>query len=220
MEIYFTISTVAEIICFLTGVICLYKDSETSWKLLCFYLLLVCSIEMTGMHMWKVLHKQNSLLYNFLLVFENLMVSYFFFYLFKAYKNRLNWLIIWLVTFSISFTSEMIYNHMNSFAFKTVIAMSVVFVIASLYFYYLILKDEQFRRLSHYAPFWWVNGVLFFYFGSTACNVLFDYVLTDTTNITGTIRYYIINILNIILYSCWSYAFLCRYRLRMSQHSS
>ncbi len=215
MHIYFTINTVTEMICFLMGIIFLFRDKDFGWRLLCLYLLLVCAVEIGGIHLWKVLSKPNYMVYNLLLIFENLMVSYFLFYLIKPYKNRLSWLIVWQGLFLVCFVVEMTDNQLGGFAFRTVIVMSVAFVVASLYFYYLMLSDDQFIQLWKHAPFWWVNGVLFFYFGSTACNVLFKYFLLDNTHLTASIRYWIFAVLNIILYTCWSYAFICRYRLRL-----
>jgi hypothetical protein len=71
--------------------------------------------------------------------------------------------------------------------------MSVVFVLASLYFYYLKLKDEHFEPLMFSAPFWWVSGTLFFYFGSTACNNFLDYLPSmKAITFSRSIRYIIL----------------------------
>ena len=92
----------------------------------------------------------------------------------------------------------------------TTSVMSVLFVLYSLYYFYCLLKDESHINLKYYPPFWWTAGVLFFYFGSTACNVFYSKLSVITVTPKHYLTYYIYNGLNIILYGCWSYSFICR----------
>jgi hypothetical protein len=66
-----------------------------------------------------------------------------------------------------------------------------------------------------------VNGTLIFYFGSTAINIFFDYLVHDKISVFSySIRYVTFAILNVLLYSCWSYAFICRFLQRKYYSSS
>ncbi|NHA04255.1 hypothetical protein G7092_10635 [Mucilaginibacter sp. HC2] len=217
---YFTINTVSEFICFGVALFCLFKDKSNAWRFFIVYLLVTCIVEILGIQCRKVWHTSNFMLYNIFVVVECTTISCFFYYLYKQYQYKSMWLIVWLIVFFVCYGAEMVTEKFNSFVFETTTLMSIVFVLASLNYYYLILKDEQFRQLSNYAPFWWVNGVLFFYFGSTACNIFFDYFMEDKSLISGSVRYMIFNIIDIILYCCWSYSFICRYRQRTLQRSS
>ena len=67
------------------------------------------------------------------------------------------------------------------------------------------------------APFWWVNGTICFYFAGMACNIFFKYLVKDvTSDVSHSARYIVFSILNVILYACWSYSFICRYFQRTS----
>lgn len=221
MASYFTINTVSEFVCLIASLFFLAKDQSPAWRLLIFYMLLNCSTEVAGIYIRIGLHLHNYPVYNLALLIECGTVTFFFYYLFKAYKNVFRYVTIWLSIFMAMYITELIINHMGQFLFYTASVMSIVFVLAALYFYYLMLMDEKYIRLSTYAPFWWVNGTLFFYFGSTACNIFFNYLIKDTHILFGnSIRYIVYSILNIILYSFWSYAFICRYLQRIYTPSS
>ena len=213
---YFTINTVSEIICLLVAIFCLFRDKNAYWRSFVVYMFLVCLTELGGLY----LHKHNitnAIIYTGFLIIECSMVSSFFYYLFYKYHPKSKWIYIWLVIFIIAYITELANIPFNYFPNHTTTFMSVVFVIASLYYYLLITRDETFRNLGSYPQFWIVNGILFFYFGSTACNVFFEYLLQEiVTSMSMSIRYITFNILNILLYGCWSYAFICRYRQRNS----
>jgi hypothetical protein len=92
----------------------------------------------------------------------------------------------------------------------TYTVMSVIFVLYSLYYYYLLLKDDSFVNLRYSPAFWWVAGVLFFYFSTTACNLFNDKLNTIMLTPKHHLSYFIFKALNVILYGCWSYSFICR----------
>jgi len=217
---FITINTGCEFICFLAALVFLIKDKDTAWKLLIPYLLLTCLVETTGVYMRKVAHVPNYTLYNTFLLLECGITGYMFYSLYKPFKSTGKWLITWYAIFIAVYVMELVMNHFKTFVSITATVMSVVFVLASLYYYYLKLMDENFDRLAFSAPFWWVGGALFFYFGSTTCNIFFDY-LSSLNPIANhlSIRYYIFILLDVILYSFWSYAFLCRYLQRRSYSS-
>jgi len=220
MPTYFTVNTIAELICFLISLLCLFKEKNPVWKSFIIYLFLVYAVETGGIFLREI-SQPNVQLYTIYFLFECTMISVFFSHLFRKYKSRVDIVLYaWLALFMILYTLELWDNKFQNFPFKTAAFMSVVFVVASCYFYLLVIRDEKFRELSTYPSFWMVNGILFFYFGGTACNLFYDYLSQQShTVITMSIRYITFNILNVLLYSCWSYAFICRYRQRNSSSS-
>nr|WP_295863684.1 hypothetical protein [uncultured Chitinophaga sp.] len=211
---FFTVNTVTEIICFLTGLICLIKDRDPVWKRFILYLFIVCITELSGIYIRRTMHVSNVWVYNIFLVIECFCISLFFHHLYSNYINVSKWLIAWLAIFMVIYTVEAIDSHFQRFNNKTATLMAVVFVLASLYYFYLMLKDSRYQSLGAYAPFWWISGVLLFYFGGVIFNILFQYI-ADSSTFPYSMRYIIFNILNIFLYTSWSYAFICRYRQRI-----
>lgn len=215
MPVYLSLNTIAEIICFLIAMFCLVQDKSKVWKGFIPYMLLVCITESCGIYL-RNHHTNNYMIYAVYMFFECLMVSCFFYHIYKRYNHKIIVLYAWMGLFLVVYLTEMISSNFKSFPSNTATFMSVVFVIASLYFYVLIIKDEKFRQLGTYPPFWIANGILLYYFGSTACNVFYDYLVTHESGIAPnlSIRYTIFNLLNVLLYACWSYAFICRYYQR------
>lgn len=209
-----TFNTAIEFICFLAALVFLIKVKDVAWKLLIPYLLFIFLIETTGLYL-RTHGISNLRLYNGFLVLEGVFISYFFFHLYKPYAYKLKWLMGWLCIFFTMYITECIYHDFNGFASITASLMSVVFVLVGLYFYYRKLKDESYEPLVSSASFWWVSGTLFFYFGSTVCNLFFDYLKEyEVVHYNQSVRYVIFNILNIILYSFWILSFICKYRQR------
>ncbi|NNU33558.1 hypothetical protein HK413_04305 [Mucilaginibacter sp. S1162] len=87
--------------------------------------------------------------------------------------------------------------------------MSVLFIFYSLYYYYLLISAEEYADITTLADFWWVTGTLFFFFGSTACNLFYN-MLTKVSPGNTVYLTYIGDVLIIILYGCWSYSFICK----------
>nr|WP_294943265.1 hypothetical protein [uncultured Mucilaginibacter sp.] len=212
-----TLNTAAEFLCFLAALIFLYRDKSAAWRLFMFYLLLTFCTETTGLVMRKVYGMPNLQLYNIFVLAECSFTSIFFYNLLKPYGYSIKWLYGWLATFALMYTAELWFTHFKEFAAFSAAGMSIVFVLACLWFYYLKLTDERYEPLLSSGEFWWVSGALFFYFGSTACNIFFDYLSqNEVSTYNGSIRYIIFNVLNIILYSFWSFSSICRYRQRRS----
>jgi len=226
---FLTINTGAEMVCFTIALICLIKDRLVAWRRMILFLALTISAEMLGIDLKKPyldylkklgevqklhLHfniisvHSNIWVYNILLVFQASFISLMFLRLLKTYKSSKP-LIIWglailglLYTFEV--TSHGVFEKHN----VTTITMSIMFIIYSFYYFYCLQKDDACHDLKSYAPFWWVTGVLFFYFGRIASIIFFQILATYDPKFVVTVPIY--NVLNIILYSCWSYSFICR----------
>jgi hypothetical protein len=211
---YFTVNTVAEWICFFVGLVCLTADKDLLWRRFPAYLLIVCLVETGGIYFRETLHLPNTPLYNGLVPLECIAVSCMFYYLLKPYGLKQSILIGWFILVGSSFLVETLPGRFSRYAHHTIVLMAVVFIVASLYYFYLVLKDEHYVNLFTYAPFWWVSGTLIFYFGGTATNTFFEYLVNDhvADSIQYSLRYHIFKVLNVLLYGCWSYAFICRYR--------
>lgn len=221
MRAYITVNTVSEFFCLAISILCLYREKDKVWKNFILFLLLTCLVEIAGSYISRGLHQPNFKLYNIFLVIESLVLNYFFYHLLKGSDNGKKLLTGWLLFFLLLYFIELYIKNFNAYVSASSTIMSVELILVSVYYYYRLLKEEKFRQLSKDASFWWVNGTICFYFAGIACNIFFKYLVQDqTAGVTHSARYIVFTILNIILYSCWSYSFVCRYFQRTSISSS
>jgi hypothetical protein len=213
MTPYLTVNTAAEWTCCLAALYCLRTDKDPAWKGLPYYLLIVCLVETMGIYL-RLQHRSNAFLYNIYLPLEGLFMSVFLYRLLQPYGVK-RWLLFgWTGLFLVLYFAESMSNRFARYSHQVVVLMSVVFVLASLYYFYRVLKSDQYIRLGSYAPFWWVSGVLLFYFGGAVTYVFFKYLLRTpaAVDIHYFVRYIIFKVLNVLLYGSWTYASICRYR--------
>jgi len=205
---YITFNTGAETICFLVAVICLTRNVSRTWKILVPYLFITCAVEYAGVYLKKN-HQPNQWPYNILLIFQILVVSLIFMNLFSRYLKKKTLVIVGVAVLLLFYIYDTISHGFFTFYELTYNVMSVLYIIYCLYYFYLLLNAESYIELEYSANFWWVSGALFFYFGSTVVNIFRDEL--SPINMGGhNIGYYIYIILNIILYGCWSYSFICK----------
>ena len=215
---YFTIYTSAELICLITALVCLFKAKEFYWRLLIPLMLVITMVEFASVPL-KALYRANPIpinstvwMYNLLLPLQIAAFSTMFYSLIGKYTSNNKPLVFTGAAFLYLFyIYELITNEAGIFNFNsnTYAAMSVLFVIYSLYYYYVLLTSEEYSELKCMPEFWWVTGTLFFFFGTTAVNLFYSHLLKSYP---GNKLYlvYISDILSVILYGCWSYAFICK----------
>ena len=217
MKSILTISNTIELICLVFALIFLLKDKKRFWHITALYMLLVCATELCSRVTAVIYHHHNIWIYNIYMLFEAAFISYGLYYFIKDYVKILGWI---LSSFCIILLSNAIflYNYgINTYNTFTVSLMSIFFVIYSLLYFYLLLKDNNYVDLKNHPAFWWVGGVLIFYFGSTLCNLFEDVFRIKITPKT-TLRSYIFYFLNAFLYGSWVYSFICRARQRKLPH--
>ncbi|RKR80331.1 hypothetical protein BDD43_0428 [Mucilaginibacter gracilis] len=211
---YLTANTVVELICFIAALLCLATDKSYVWRAMILYLLTTCITELMGIYISGP-HKliSNHWLYNIFLLCEGGFTHLMFAHLIGKYTNSKPVIFTGLAIFIGIYIYELTNNynhHLYIYNIQTFTVMSVLFVLYSLYYYYLQLKDDSYVVLKYSPEFWWVAGTLFFYFTNTACNIFFNQLKTITLWNGYHLTHYIFRLLNIILYSCWSYSFICR----------
>lgn len=214
---YFTVNTSVETICFLIAVFCLLKDANLIWRSMVLFLFITCLAEMLGIYIKRLnltdlthIHP-NGWVYNILLIFQAGFFSMMFQYLIGKYVNSKLFILSGFVLLIVIHCYRMAVNTFSVYDQLTNTVMSVMLVLYSLYFYYCLIKDDGYINLKRSPAFWWVAGILFFYFGTTASNLFYDKLSVLTVG-PQSLKYlkYIYYLFNIILYSCWSYSFICR----------
>lgn len=211
---YFSPNITIEIICFAFAVAFLSKDNQTIWKSMILFMLVICITEIAGILTKRTING-NNWVYNIYLMPEAGFTSIMFGHLLSKYTRSKALVLPGLALLFVLYLYEIYCHGIYLFNILTTTVMSIIFISYGLYYYYLLIKDEQHIILKSHAPFWWVSGTLFFYFGSTVSNLYFT-TFNSNHSILFSFRHLIYILLNIILYSFWSYSFLCRYRQRKS----
>jgi len=217
MTKYLTIYTTAELICLISAVVCLLNAKALQWRLLIPFLLITCLIEIGAIPL-KSVYKANPIpsnssawMYNILLLLQMGVFTFMFYNLIGKYLAGKFLIVTGFSVLLLLYIYELFTNVSGIFNYNatTYAAMSVVFVVYSLYYYYVLLKNEEYAELKYMSEFWWVTGTLFFFFGTTAVN-LFYTQLSKTYPADKLYLVYISDVLIVILYGCWSYAFICK----------
>ncbi len=173
--------------------------------------LVLTNIQEWGSHFGLYSHNgSNGLSINIFTTIEFLFYSWLFY---KEIKNRsfkkiiisaTPLLIIAIVT-NVFFIQGLHTMHTYTFLPGSVLMVCFIF----LYFYDLFLHD-QVVSLSKNPMFWICTGLLFYYPGMFCVYAFFHAVSTEMAEEYGKIYILMANIFNIILYSCFTIAFLCR----------
>jgi len=205
MPHYFTVSTVSELVCLLVS-FCLVNDRSLVWRSLILYMLITCLAEFSGVYIERT-GSSNHWVYNILVIFDAGFMSLMFAHLFKRYEKS-RFIIVGLILFIALYTYQLTTQGLFEYDNLTFASMSVVYVVYCLYYYLLLIRDEDYANIRYSPAFWWVTGAVFFYFGNTACN-LFAYQFGDYKTYQR-LSYTIFKILNVLQYGLWSYSFICK----------
>jgi hypothetical protein len=222
---FITINTAAELFCFFVAIFSLVNDSSLVWRSFVLFLFITCVTEILGIHLKELyladrahVHP-NVWLYNILLIFQAGFVSFMFNHLIGKYVKSKPIIISGLALLAILYIYELLNHGIFKYNELTNTAMLVIFVLYSLFYFYNLIKDDQYVNLAYSSDFWWVAGLLLFYFGSTASNIFFDHLSPHKAISLRYLSSIIFKTLNVLLYSCWSYSFICRKWLTMTSKS-
>ena len=207
---YLTFTTAIEILCFLIALVCLRKDSDQTWNYFSVFLLITCFAELSGIYLKRNHHPHNAWVYNILMVFEAGFVNIMYLKIFKRTVKAKIIIISGIIIFVILYTFELLNHGIVEYNDLTYTVMSVILVIYALFYYYRLMSNDDYIQIGYSAEFWWVTGVLFYYFGETACDLFYDKLQAVYVTPLHTLTYYIYKVLNILLYGCWAYSFICR----------
>lgn len=207
---YLTYNTGIELFCFIIALLCLPRDKSYAWQSAIFYLLIVCTIEMTGIYvMKKPLVTSNTLIFNLLFIFEIAFFSLMFQSLLSKYFNSKPLIYTGLAILIISYITELLTNCICNRTHISIIIQGVIFVFYSLTYFYFLIKDEHYVKLGSSAEFWWVAAVLLYYFATTVLNVFYQELAKLLHKPFEAFRLIRLSA-NISLYTLWAYAFICR----------
>lgn len=206
------INIIIELGCLIAALFFLKSDTSKFSLITIFYLTIVCITEIAGLLYVRAFHQSNAWIYNIFIIFEVSYISYGLYIALKSLTNRAIFICSSpLLIFWSAYTYEILNHDFLKFHSLTINIASVAFVLICLIYFYLLIKQKDPIDLRIHSHFWWVMGVLFYYFGGTIYN-LFIYILYQHIPKSYTILIYIMLELNTLLYSIWIYSFICSYR--------
>lgn len=209
---FFNITVIAEWFTLFAAIILLNKQTGV-WRLFIPFMFLTVCTEFIGSYESVILKiKNNSMIFNF-----NLIISVsFFIYLFSqvdTFKKNKRILIFILFGFiGLAFMNVFFFQGIWIYNSYTETLGDILLALLSCYFYYSLLKEDEFRNLFKDEYFWLATGLFFSSMGSVILYIFLNQLQSfndkNHINVYGYINYGI----NLLLYSNLIIAFICRRR--------
>ena len=211
---HFLPSNFFELFSLLTLIICYKKFSRSKLKYFCPFLILTLCFELTGWYVRWILKKTNHPVFNIFALIEYLFYSGIFYSsLQSAYRKKIvkfaSFCFILFVIVNMLFIQG--FNLYNSY---TTLVSSVLIIYWCCLFFKEIFESNTYEML-HLNPMFWISSGLFFFYLGTFFYILFWYYLVyKQIDFNGNVFFYINEILNGVLYTCFSIAFICKRKVQ------
>lgn len=201
---------------FLSSLTTYRLDWPKPYKFFCIFLIITLAVEAAAILWMKQLYQtewwnfsQNNLwIYNTYLIPQYLFYIYFF----AANDSRL-WVkrlsfLIAITYFIFSITNLIIFQGLFVVNFATIIFANFIVILSSVNYFVGLMKAKTVIRLSTQPIFWIAAGAFIFHLGSLPCFILYNYISSNNSAL-ATSLFIIIVILNCLMYSFYTVAFLC-----------
>ncbi len=180
-------------------------------------MLLIVIVEFASFFLHEIYKQRNGWLYNlFVLPAEIICICIALNSICENYFKARKLSILMFLALVLCYVTEGVINGFFKYSHYTNSVFSVYIIFMCCLYYYYLLKSDEVVDIAHESTFWIISGLFFFYFGSTACNLFHKQLEEISQQKNIPLRRIIFIVLNFLLYSCWSYAFVCLKRLRVS----
>lgn len=208
----FPYALIIEWMCFMASILLLRKVHPKFWRAFIPYLLLTIAVETYGYYTALMLPKgvSNVWLYNPFLMIYTLFHIWVFSYVIPLHniKKLASLFLIIMVGLYIWEWNEN--NGLNNFFFyRTNNFFSVGMVIFCIIYYFSLFKQQVYKNILKQPQFWFVSGCLIFYATSTCVNSFFAELVKIKIFGDLRLRYFIMCLLSLVMYSFWIKSFLC-----------
>ncbi len=191
-------------------------DWPKPFRLFCPFLFATLLVEIFAIAWSKGLHttswwnfsRNNLWIYNIYLVPQYLFYIYFFSKNLRSPRFRITGFCL-----AILYTFFTVYNlvwQQGLFVinYMTIILANFIVILFVVLYFIQLMKAKIVLRLSRQPLFWISTGAFIFHLGCLPCFILYNYV-SSMDEILATSLFRIIVILNFIMYTLYSIAFLC-----------
>lgn len=204
-------SVIIEWMCLVASILFIPKNLvQKHWRFFTIYLLTVVGVETFSYLIGRVIQVDvnKHILYNgFLLIWP-----IFHIWIFAKVISLKNINILCLligIAIATCYIVEATHFGLSFYLYRTDTLASGAVVLLSIIYYISLFKQDEYHDLLKDAAFWFVTGCLIFYGTTTAINAFFEELVRIRIKGQVSLRYIIINIFNLIMYSCWIKSFLC-----------
>lgn len=212
----FPFTIVMELLCLLACIF-LFRNMRTSWwHIFIPFLLFTLVVEVIGLIIVIYLKETNYWVFN---IYMPIKFAFFLFtlsHIARQFFSTRIWIITGLFLFCVLYICEIVVSGFFKYCFYSNLFISLWIAVLCCQFLYAFMKKNDYINLNAYAPFWIIAGFLSFNLGSAACNIFFNQLTAINRQLNMPVRFIIFNVLSLILYTCWTYAFVCRYRHTIS----
>lgn len=199
-----------ELLSFIVSLICFYKLKGSNYIWFIPFLLYTNIQEWGSRYGYLNINGSNALSLNIFNIVEFAFYSWLFYNEAILAKKRKEILIITSSFFCFAFINILFiqgYNHFHSYSY---LLGSLMIIYYACSFFYSLFHSKGYINLLRFSMFWICTGLLFFYSG-----MFFYYIFFEALATKYIIKYLLLfnilmNIFNIILYTCLSVAFICR----------
>ncbi len=207
--LYFPYYLLAEWVCFITSVL-LINNFDKDWNAVRLYLGFVVLIESICYYMvWIAKCTSNQWLYNLSIPVEYGFSFWIFYRFVDLRKSKIIFLFAYLI-FGATYLITLINSKgINVFFDKADTTGSVLIICLCMIYYYTLFQQVEYINILKDPTFWFVSGNFIFYTTSISVDAFFEKLVELRVNNSVSLRYIIMNILNIILYGCWIKSFIC-----------
>jgi hypothetical protein len=200
---------IIEILCLFTGIFLYPVLKKSVFRYLVWLLMIVVIAELSGRYESRVLHKPNAWIFNISTNIEFIVYGVIFYktYHFPKFK-KLVFYFLWIFPFMALINIIFIQGFFTFHSITMSIGSLFMVLFCCLYFYEILYQKERMDLLKS-SFFWFTTGILFFYTGDLLYNLFFSY-LTINKYDYKTLFKAINNNLIILLYCCFTIAFICK----------
>lgn len=209
MPLYFLF----EIIAFALSCIFCIRGRFRHLRIFVSFLFIIILFEFGTLKGWFTIHKSNLWAINIIMFAEFIFYGLFLrSILLQPSFKRLFLLLVFIVCLVSIFDNFFFHGFWRLNSYAIILNSISIIAFACIYFHELLKYNIDNIEIAKYPFFWIVTGLLFYYLGMFAFFVSFEY-MAYRNNYSYYSFFKIISLIsNIILYSCFSIAFLCNKR--------
>ena len=200
---------IAEWICFIISVLLLNNLFAKFWLAVKFYLLAVVLLETFCYYLAWIARVNNQIYYNFFTPVEFTFGIWILAKIIASKQFNYVFLIGYLIFYFTFFLEWYSKKTFTIYLDKADTVGSVIVICLCILYYYKLFENEVYEDLIAEPSFWFVSGYFLFYATSIGVDTFFDQLVQIRIKNSISLRYIIMNILNLILYSCWIKSFVC-----------